>query len=126
MISETLPGHPFAIRATTRDKQRMTTQETIEEKISRGLKCSFLDLTNESHLHNVPDGSESHFRLVVVSDEFNNKNLVTRHRTINKLLAAELAGAVHALALHTFTNEEWNARGESAQTSPDCMGGSKR
>jgi len=104
----------------------MTTQDTIEEKISSGLNCTFLDLTNESHMHNVPAGSESHFRLVVVSDEFNDKNLVARHRTINKLLAAELAGSVHALALHTFTTEEWRARGESAQTSPDCMGGAKR
>ncbi len=104
----------------------MTTQAIIEQKVTSGLDCSFLDLTNESHMHNVPRDSESHFRLVVVSDEFENKNLVARHRTINKLLAAELAGSVHALALHTFTTEEWRARGESAQQSPDCLGGSKR
>lgn len=104
----------------------MTTQETIEQKITAGLNCSFLDLTNESHMHNVPPGSESHFRLVVVSEEFEQKNLVARHRTINKLLHAELAGSVHALALHTFTVAEWRERGESAQTSPDCLGGAQR
>ena len=104
----------------------MTTQETIEAKVSAGLNCSFLDLTNESHLHNVPPGSESHFRLVVVSNEFDAKTLISRHRTVNKLLQEELEGSVHALALHTFTTEEWQKRGESAQQSPDCMGGSKR
>ena len=104
----------------------MTTQETIEQKITAGLNCSYLDLTNESHMHNVPPGSESHFRLVVVSDEFEQKNLVARHRTINNLLQAELAGSVHALALHTFTAAEWQERGESEQTSPDCMGGAQR
>jgi len=104
----------------------MTTQETIETKISSGLNCSFLDLSNESHMHNVPAGSESHFRLVVVSDDFDSKNLVARHRVVNKLLKSELEGSVHALALHTYTTEEWQARGESAQPSPDCLGGSKR
>ena len=104
----------------------MTTQETIEAKISAGLNCTYLDLTNESHLHNVPPGSESHFRLVVVSNEFDNKTLLSRHRTVNKLLKQELDGSVHALALHTFTAEEWQTRGESAQQSPDCKGGSGR
>lgn len=104
----------------------MKTQETIEEKVTAGLNCTFIDLTNESHMHNVPAGSESHFRLVVVSEEFDHKNLVARHRTINKLLKDELAGSVHALALHTFTPAEWLERGESAQPSPDCLGGAKR
>ena len=104
----------------------MTTQDTIEQKITAGLDCAVVNLTNESHMHNVPAGSESHFRLVVVSDEFESLNLVARHRTINKLLREELAGPVHALALHTFTTDEWRARGESAQQSPDCMGGANR
>lgn len=104
----------------------MTTQDTIEQKVSAGLDCSFVNLTNESHMHNVPPGSESHFRLVVVSEAFDSLNLVARHRTINKLLREELAGPVHALALHTFTPQEWRDRGESAQQSPDCLGGAKR
>lgn len=105
---------------------QQTTQQSIEAKVSAELDCTFLDLTNESHMHNVPPGSESHFRLVVVSDAFDNLSLVNRHRTVNKILKAELAGSVHALALHTFTPTEWRERGESAQQSPDCMGGSKR
>lgn len=104
----------------------MTTRETIEAKVTAGLTCTHFDLQNESHMHNVPAGSESHFRLVVVSQDFDKQNLVARHRTINKLLKSELAGSVHALALHTFTPAEWQERGETATQSPDCLGGAKR
>ena len=74
----------------------------------------------------MPAGSESHFRVVVVSEQFNDKALLARHRTVNKVLAEELAGAIHALALHTYTASEWSARGEQANASPDCHGGSGR
>ena len=104
----------------------MTTQDTIEQKVSAGLDCTLVNLTNESHMHNVPPGSESHFRLVVVSEAFDSLNLVARHRTINKLLQEELAGPVHALALHTYTPAEWQERQQQAPDSPDCLGGSKR
>jgi BolA protein len=36
-----------------------------------------------------------------------------------------MEGPVHALALHTFSPEEWQQRGEQAQASPECKGGSK-
>lgn len=74
-------------------------------------------------MHGGP-ATESHFRLVVVSESFQNKALLARHRIINKLLEDELNTGVHALAMHTFTPEEWIARGESAVASPACRGGS--
>lgn len=85
----------------------MSIQATIEEKLSKQINASHTDIQNESHMHNVPDGSESHFRLVVVSEEFADMNLLSRHRTINKILKDELANGIHALALHTFTPQEW-------------------
>ena len=102
----------------------MTIETDIRTKLQTALQPQHLDVINESNNHNVPPGSESHFKLVVVTTEFNGKPLVARHRIINKLLAAELAGPVHALALHTLTPEEWAATG-SAPASPPCMGGSK-
>lgn len=104
----------------------MSTQKIIQQKICSELPNIHLDIQNESHMHNVPAGSESHFRVVVVSEEFASMNLVSRHRTINKILKDELSGSVHALALHTFTPDEWKQRGESATTSPECRGGSAR
>ena len=102
----------------------MTIESDITEKIQSELKPSYLEVLNESHTHNVPPGSESHFKVTVVSSEFEGKLPVARHRIINKLLAEELSGPIHALALHTMTPDEWEKAG-SAPASPPCMGGSK-
>jgi len=106
-------------------RANMNTQKTIVEKLQSGLPITYLDVDNESHMHNVPEGSESHFRVVVVSDEFCDKPLLKRHREVNAILQEELAGSIHALALHTYTVQEWRDRGESVQQSPECRGGSK-
>jgi len=102
----------------------MSIEDDIIEKLQNTLKPAHLEVTNESDMHNVPPGSESHFKVVAVSDEFVGKMLVARHRLINKALAEELEGSVHALALHTMTPDEWAEKG-SAPTSPPCMGGEK-
>ena len=102
----------------------MTIQDDIHQKLQAALQPQHLEVINESNNHNVPRGSESHFKLIIVTAEFNGKTLVARHRLINKLLADELAGPIHALALHTLTPEEWAATG-TAPVSPPCMGGSK-
>ena len=60
-----------------------------------------LDLINESHMHAVPKDSETHFKLVVVSDSFENLRLVRRHQIVYALLKEQLAGPVHAHALQT-------------------------
>ena len=61
-----------------------------------------------------------------VSDEFDGKMLVARHRIINKLLADELSGSIHALAMHTFTPAEWLDKNQQTPKSPPCLGGAKR
>ena len=103
----------------------MTVESDITVKLTQALNPVHLEVINESHMHNVPPGSESHFKVVVVSDEFNGKMLVARHRLINQALAEEIAGPVHALALHTMTQDEWQEKGGAAPASPPCMGGSK-
>ncbi len=101
----------------------MTLQQTIEEKISSALTPHPLEVINESSMHNVPEGSESHFRLRIVSDHFEGQRLVERHRTINQLLETELSESIHALAMETLTPEEWQARGGATAESPECLGG---
>ncbi len=101
----------------------MTIEDTITEKLQTGLNPQHLEVENESHMHNVPPGSESHFKIVAVSEAFNGKMLIARHRLINKLLEDELQ-VIHALALHTMTPEEWAEKG-AAPVSPPCMGGGK-
>ena len=103
----------------------MTTQDTIYSKLSHALSPIHLEVVNESHKHNVPPGSESHFKVIVVSAQFQGKALIARHRSINNLLADELNSGVHALSLHTTTPSEWEARNGKVAQSPPCLQGSK-
>lgn len=103
----------------------MTVADTIERKVAEAMTPVHLEIINESHMHNVPPGSESHFKLVIVSDVFDGKRLVGRHQLINALLKPELDGPVHALSMETLTPGEWEARGGQTLTSPSCRGGAK-
>lgn len=103
----------------------MTVQATIEKKLADDYKPLHLEVINESSNHNVPEGSESHFKVIVVSPEFTGKNLLARHRMINATLADELREQIHALAIHTYTEEEWKEESDGAPMSPPCLGGGK-
>ena len=61
-------------------------KEQIEEKLKSEMSSVYIEVINESPNHNVPDGSESHFKIVVVSDEFENMRPVQRHQLIYKVL----------------------------------------
>ncbi len=101
----------------------MIVKQTIERKLAEALAPQFLDVLNESHMHSVPPNSETHFKVIVVSDIFSGVRAVQRHQRIYQLLADELKSGVHALALHTYTPDEWQQA--SVPDSPNCMGGSK-
>lgn len=103
----------------------MTVQAQIEQKLKSGLDLNYAEVINESHMHNVPAGSESHFKLILVANEFDGLSLVARHKLIYKILGDELKSGVHALALHTYTDSEWQKKQETAPDSPPCHGGSK-
>lgn len=103
----------------------MQIQQQIEHKLSAQFAPLHLEVKNESHMHNVPEGSESHFRVVLVASQFEGKPLIQRHRAVNAILDQELKGEIHALALHTMTPEEWFAKGGEAPESPPCLGGGK-
>ncbi len=103
----------------------MSLQQTIESKIAASLVPSHLEVINESHMHAVPPGAESHFRVVVVSERFEGLPRVQRHQTVNRILEHELRRDIHALSLHTMTAAEWARRGGEAPASPPCLGGGK-
>ena len=79
----------------------MMIRERIEEKLRAAFQPVFLEVVDESYRHNVPAGSESHFKVVLVSDRFTGERFLNRHRMIYSTLAEELSTTVHALALHT-------------------------
>jgi BolA protein len=88
----------------------MSVKDSITKKLSEAFTPESLDVTDESHLHEGHaghrPGGETHFRIYIVSQAFEGKSRVERHRMINALLAAELAGSVHALAMKTLTPGE--------------------
>jgi BolA protein len=105
----------------------MTIEAVIEQKLLTAFSPMHLDVINESHQHNVAPGSESHFKVIIVSDDFVGERLIKRHRAINSLLSTELAEKIHALALHTYTKDEWEKYyADNTPLSPKCLGGGKK
>ena len=82
----------------------MRTKDHITNKLNEAFEPESLDVVDESHLHEGHaghrPGGETHFRVYIVSPAFKGKSRIERHRMINAALAAELAGSVHALAIH--------------------------
>ena len=80
---------------------------------------------NESHMHKVPENSETHFKIIIVSTIFSGKSQIARQRLINQILADEIKGPVHALSMQTHTPEEWEKGGKLVLDSPLCIGNKK-
>jgi BolA protein len=82
----------------------MRTQDLITEKLSKAFAPENLSVVDESHLHaghaGARPGGQTHYRVYIVSAAFAGKSRIERHRMINATLASELAGGVHALAIH--------------------------
>jgi BolA protein len=103
----------------------MKIQTDIEAKLTADFQPLEMVVVNESHMHSVPANSETHFKVVLVSAAFDGKRKVARHQQVYSCLKVELAGCVHALALHTYTQEEWQEMQDKVPDSPNCLGGSK-
>lgn len=101
----------------------MSLTKKIEKKLREAFEPEYMEVQCESHRHNVPAGAEMHFRVVLVSNIFTSLRKVQRHRKVYTALAEEMAGPVHALALHTFSPEEWAGQ---APASPECLDGGKK
>ncbi|XP_059610982.1 bolA-like protein DDB_G0274169 [Phlebotomus argentipes] len=111
-----------------RNASGMTTESgPVASAIRRGLEATFspvhLEIINESHMHNVPPSSETHFKVLVVSTQFDGVPLVKRHRMVNEAVKNALEGAfVHALSLETKTPSQWDSASK-VDPSPKCLGG---
>ena len=103
----------------------MNIQNNIENKLLSHFNPEHLEVINESFMHNVPAGSESRFKVVIVTPEFQGERLINRHRAVNAVLKDELANDIHALALHTYTEGEWHKLFGEFPRSPNCMGALK-
>ena len=118
----TVPQMLFAQRRLATTAVRM--EAVIRSKIDEALRPIHVELLNESSKHNVPKGSESHFKLLVVSDAFEGKSLIERHRLVNTVLKDELQRGIHALSIQAKTPAQ-HAANPSVSSTPNCLGGSK-
>jgi len=100
-------------------------QTAIESQLSQIFAPEHLEVINESHMHSVPPNSETHFKVVLVSELFNGLRSVQRHQKVYGALGEYMRTGVHALVLHTYTKDEW-AEAAQVPASPNCMGGSKK
>ncbi|KOB63844.1 Protein bolA-like protein, partial [Operophtera brumata] len=98
-------------------------ENSIRSKLTMELATTHLDVINESYMHNVPKGAETHFKVVVVSDKFEGLALIKRHRLVNDILKAELQSGVHALSIMAKTPAQWEESNKVVESSPNCKGG---
>src|SRR4051812_9398826 len=104
----------------------MTVESSINQKLAHSFNPVYLEVENESHSHSVPANSETHFRVLIVSDKFAGLNRVARQRLVYDVLSVELKSGVHALSLRTYSPEEWEKEGGNiSMVSPACYGGKK-
>ncbi|XP_017122785.1 bolA-like protein DDB_G0274169 [Drosophila elegans] len=98
----------------------------MRKALTTELKPVFLEVINESPQHNVPKRSESHFRVFVVSEKFNDLTLIKRHRLVNDTVKNALKAAgfefMHALSIEAKTPKQWEPEQEP-EKSPPCLGG---
>ena len=94
----------------------------IESKIINQLNSSFklssLKIVNESFMHNVPEGAESHFKIVIVSNQFKEQKMMQRHKAIYKALG-EIMSSIHALSIHAYDDKEFDEN-PIILDSPQC------
>jgi len=98
----------------------MKIESIIRERLNQNFRPKVLEIENESHKHGRPQGAESHFQVLCVSDLFKNTSKVERHRKIYELLKEELATSIHALSLKIYTEDEWSLVDKKLLSTPPC------
>lgn len=99
----------------------MSVAQIIIEKLTQALAPTHLEVINESHNHHVPPNSETHFKVIITSESFQDQRLLARHRAVNEALVNEFANGLHALSMHTYSPSEW-AEQVAVPDSPKCKG----
>jgi len=98
----------------------MSTEELIRQRLA-ALQPQALEIFDESHEHTGHAGAREsgggHFQVFVVSEAFNGKNKVARHRMIYETVNDLMPGTIHALAIRAYTPEELDA--VTAEPSPE-------
>ncbi|XP_005091032.1 bolA-like protein 1 [Aplysia californica] len=120
-FAKSLPCSGASIHSTVMGDEKPV-ETAIRTKLTEALKPQHLDVINESYMHNVPKGTESHFKVVIVSTAFENVKRLQKHQLVHKALEEELESSIHALSIVAKTPKEWETSQDVGQ-SPPCRGG---
>eukprot|EP01138_Halocafeteria_seosinensis_P010103 gb/GECG01010317.1/.p1 GENE.gb/GECG01010317.1/~~gb/GECG01010317.1/.p1 ORF type:complete len:165 (+),score=11.60 gb/GECG01010317.1/:1-495(+) len=121
--AQTFPKSPQTLFTTMEGTEPGPMQTQIEKKLQDKLSpVEQMEVVNESYKHNVPKGSESHFKVFIVSPAFEGQSLIQRHRMVNDILTEELQNGVHALSISAKTPEQYH-KGAKMHETPQCRGG---
>ncbi|MAU69846.1 MAG: transcriptional regulator BolA [Gammaproteobacteria bacterium] len=96
-----------------------TIENTIKDLLIDTFDPSMLYVINESNMHNVPVGSESHFKVVIVSNNFTDIKNIQRHQEVYKALK-DVMNSIHALSIHTYNESEYQNNPQTID-SPNCV-----
>jgi BolA protein len=96
-------------------------QTQIEQRLLQNLEPLHLEVVDESWQHGGGPDAQSHFKIVLVSAQFEGQKLLARHRLVQSILA-EIVSRVRAISLHTLTPTEWQKAEETDVSfrSPGC------
>ena len=87
-------------------------KEKIAERINSNLAVKTLEIKDVSHLHQGhsgwQEGGETHFNLLVVSDDFQQKSRIERHKVVLKMLEDFMKSSIHALSMKLHTEQEYD------------------
>jgi len=100
------------------------TANKLLEMVLTPLNVSHHQLVNDSQKHS-GSATDSHYNLVLVSDDFAGIGPVKRHQQVYALVGELMNNPIHALALHCYTADQWQAKQEKMPATAPCMGGSK-
>jgi len=99
----------------------MQMQTAITNKLTEAFAPTHLEVINESHMHSVPKNSETHFLVILITDQFANLSRIQRAQKVHETLKHELKNGVHALSTRLWTTQEWNQKNQqNATPSPQC------
>ncbi|XP_058798257.1 DNA-binding transcriptional regulator BolA [Phymastichus coffea] len=128
-VFQRFSGYQFSTQLFFRNMFKSPTKKcsmftsALNSKLNLAFSPEHLDIINESHKHNVPADSETHFKVIVISELFTDVPIIKRHRMIYEVLENELQTGIHALSIIAKTPIEWYESHKNITPTPQCKGG---
>lgn len=93
----------------------MMSPQDVHKALQNGLPKAVIEVEDLT-------GTQDHYRVVIVCDDFLGKSLLQRHQLVNEILKEPLKGPIHALSIQAHTSQEWQARAASVSSSAKPQG----